>query len=112
MAEQSNTGIVLAILAAGVIIASVIVFTQNPLSTQPPDPFQEVKAVVAEELLDPTSATFRSLRKSSIGYCGEVNAKNRMGGYVGNRKFHTFKASSSDKWIVQYDEKMVSIFCK
>jgi hypothetical protein len=38
---------------------------------------------VKAELTDPESATFRNQK----GYCGEVNSKNRMGGYGGFIKF-------------------------
>lgn len=41
---------------------------------------------LANKLTDPVSAQVRKLRKSTIhagGICGEVNAKNRLGGYVG-----------------------------
>ena len=42
-------------------------------------------------LYDPDSAQFRNLRNVSKGQepiiCGEVNAKNRLGGYVGYRRF-------------------------
>lgn len=49
--------------------------------------------LVRNELNDPESAQFRSLRLYSEWtltesvLCGEVNAKNRMGGYVGYRHF-------------------------
>lgn len=40
-------------------------------------------------LLDPKSAEFRNLRVSHSDYvCGEVNSKNRMGGYVGFVRFY------------------------
>lgn len=39
---------------------------------------------VKESLFDPNSAEFRNDHVASDGtVCGEVNAKNRMGGYVG-----------------------------
>lgn len=49
------------------------------------------KESVASNLLDPSSAMFRNLQVKSFaeGYvlCGEVNAKNRYGGYVGFQPF-------------------------
>jgi hypothetical protein len=43
---------------------------------------------VKQKLIDPSSAEFRNVRPTSAwGICGEVNAKNRMGGYVGFRYF-------------------------
>jgi hypothetical protein len=52
----------------------------------------ELRAHVAAELSDPDSAQFRNERyfgdwTRSGDYCGEVNAKNRMGGYVGYQHF-------------------------
>lgn len=53
-------------------------------------------ARVEERLNDPASAQFRNLKyvgswlpSGESILCGEVNAKNRMGGYVGFRKFET-----------------------
>jgi hypothetical protein len=49
----------------------------------------KVKADILESLKDPDSATFRRITASADGgvICGEVNAKNSMGGYIGYRKF-------------------------
>lgn len=46
------------------------------------------KSAVARDLLDPESATFRDVTlfakpNGSTRVCGQVNAKNRFGGYVG-----------------------------
>lgn len=38
---------------------------------------------VTDSLIDPSSAQFRNQN----GNCGEVNAKNRMGGYIGFEKY-------------------------
>jgi hypothetical protein len=49
------------------------------------------KKEVAKDFLDPDSANFRGLfvLKDNTGssLCGEVNAKNKMGAYVGYRRF-------------------------
>jgi hypothetical protein len=53
---------------------------------------QEVQERVSTVLNDPDSALFRNVmhfEKSGAG-CGEVNAKNRMGGYVGYTFFVAF----------------------
>ncbi|MBV7542211.1 hypothetical protein [Acidovorax sp. sic0104] len=58
----------------------------------------KVKAMVADGLSDPDSAKFRRLFISEfeegkgtataiLSLCGEVNAKNKMGGYVGYHRF-------------------------
>ena len=48
-----------------------------------------LKERVKRTLIDPESVQFRELSLSVSGNCltGEVNAKNRMGGYVGFKKF-------------------------
>jgi hypothetical protein len=124
VAGQSNTTIVLAILVAAGIIAAAILFTQGGLlQRSESDPFQGVKAAVAKELLDPASAMFRDVRfdpisakahgkvsSSLLSYCGEVNAKNRMGGYVGYKKFYAAEEEPG-QWLIVYDEKLVSVMC-
>ena len=49
---------------------------------------------VKEQLFDPESAQFRNVhegveRKNGWIVCGEVNGKNRFGGYTGFKKFST-----------------------
>lgn len=58
---------------------------------------------VRERLYDPESAQFRGVRVVYAGYCGEVNAKNKMGGYVGFREFFAAPPPIGDGWIVQID---------
>lgn len=50
---------------------------------------------VAEELLDPESAKFRNVRIVGNAVCGEVNGKNKLGGYVGYQSFIYFLDSES-----------------
>jgi hypothetical protein len=56
------------------------------------------------DLFDPHSAQFRNLlyRKSSIDerWCGEINAKNRYGGYVGWKRFRVDIVGSGDPIIM------------
>ncbi len=48
----------------------------------------EIKEEVKALLIDPSSAEFKNISKFHNGnYCGEVNSKNRMGGYVGFKPF-------------------------
>lgn len=41
----------------------------------------QAEEAVRERLKDPTSAQFRNVRKEGDYVCGEVNAKNGLGGY-------------------------------
>lgn len=58
---------------------------------------------VKDRLIDPDSATFRNQK----GNCGEVNAKNKMGGYTGYSRYihdpkkdHTFVESDASTSII------------
>lgn len=52
-------------------------------------PIHTIQSVVKKPLLDPDSAQFSEVTfNRSTGYgCGFVNAKNKMGGYVGRKQF-------------------------
>src|SRR4051794_20206182 len=64
---------------------------------------------VAKFAIDPLSAQFRNIRvgkKEMRGlptFCGEVNAKNRFGGYVGFMPFAAWGVSTDIKSIVGED---------
>lgn len=50
------------------------------------------RSILSDTLFDADSAKFRNLRevedsKDGLVICGEVNAKNRMGAYIGFRRF-------------------------
>lgn len=51
---------------------------------------EQAKTLVVHDLLDPSSAQFRDLKfhERTGAVCGELNAKNRMGGYTGFRRFY------------------------
>lgn len=53
----------------------------------------EAKAYVARNLFDPGAAQFRNMfRPDMLHWCGEVNGKNKFGGYVGFRRFSVMAA--------------------
>jgi len=68
----------------GVLIVAACSNRSNP-------DIDEAKKAVEEVLLDPGSVTYRTIiTKKNDGYvtvCGEVNAKNSLGGYVGYKPF-------------------------
>lgn len=48
------------------------------------------KEVVKSRLYDPESARFKNIRQSKQGkevWCGEINSKNRLGGYIGFQRY-------------------------
>jgi hypothetical protein len=67
---------------------------------------ERAQKAVLKKLRDPESARFRNVR--SVGdqgvlgevICGEVNAKNAMGGYVGFRKFHYSEKVDGGKALI------------
>jgi hypothetical protein len=66
--------------------------TTAALATQSePDVVEATKQALANSLKDPGSAQFRNTRlvahPAGMVVCGEVNAKNSHGGYVGFRRF-------------------------
>lgn len=67
----------------------------------------EAKTAVKALLNDPESAQFSSLQpgKGKGDVCGLVNAKNRMGGYVGNTPFMYEKALVSATIVPATDEQ-------
>lgn len=85
-----NKNILLALMLASLLTACDKAADNNS-STSPSinDQMEEkAKKAIANNLKDPGSAQFRNIRESSPGIlCGEVNAKNAMGGYVGFKRF-------------------------
>ncbi|WP_282270036.1 hypothetical protein [Stenotrophomonas sp. PS02298] len=76
-----------------IVIALLSVSTSGIAAEQP-----EVRAgkeVVTRNFSDPLSAQFRNLSiargKEKVRLCGEVNAKNAFGAYVGFRRFATME---------------------
>ena len=59
------------------------------------------KRSLAEHMKDPDSVKFRNLITSESGsvLCGEVNAKNSYGGYVGFKRFYYFWSTSKPSSI-------------
>jgi hypothetical protein len=55
----------------------------------------EARERLADLLVDPSSAQVRRLVRNDGAICGEVNAKNRMGGYVGFKAFFAPKAGEA-----------------
>ena len=60
---------------------------------------EALKSIVLNHLTDPESAQFRKLKLLSgdKGLCGELNAKNKFGGYVG---FRAFAVGSNEKAVI------------
>lgn len=76
------------------------------------DAESDAEDLVRAQLTDPASATFRNVRSvrdeyGVVGVCGEVNAKNRMGGYVG---FVEFMAKQGEVVIRSRDDASLGAY--
>lgn len=91
--------IALAILAAGGLVAVAVLVSTGQISNWI-DPYSSAKSAVKEKLVDPASSQFKNVSNKSFTYCGEVNAKNSMGGYTGFKKFYAYQKRGGDKWHV------------
>lgn len=79
--------------------------------------FDDAKAVVSAGFKDPSSAQFRNLRTveltSAIAVCGEVNAKNSYGGYVGFVQFSKVnKLSWANIKNGSSSDRLVDVTCR
>lgn len=88
----------------------------------------EVKEAVKYDLIDPDSASFRNLKGKHMTFdsgttfvrvCGEVNGKNRMGGYTGFTPFHgefdksqKFSLKNIDRGSGDFTENVSYYLCK
>lgn len=80
---------------------------------------QHRKSVLAE-LKDPDSAKFRSekllnrdgLTVDGTTLCGEVNAKNEMGGYTGYKKFASASSRHAEIATTDIDLVALSAYCE
>lgn len=70
-----------------------------------------VKMFVSNSLKDPDSAKFRSVKVKWGNVCGEVNAKNSYGGYVGYRRFYAIDGTDLYMEESRFDESQWSTFC-
>lgn len=76
-------------IAFALLVISAPVAAQEYPRPLTEDDKTEIRTAVKRELLDPDSARFRWNPEmlEPEHYCGFVNAKNRMGGYVGFKAF-------------------------
>lgn len=83
-----------------VTIASVMILALTGCERLPWTDEAKAAEAVRQRLSDPASAQFRNLRRGKTAgtICGEVNSKNRLGGYVG---FLPFVASETEVIIAR-----------
>ncbi|MBC3934078.1 SCO family protein [Undibacterium sp. CY7W] len=71
---------------------------------------KEAKDFLISNLKDPESVQFRNEVFNEYGVCGEVNAKNSFGGYVGFKRFYSIKdpKTGSRTALIENDNLLVS----
>jgi hypothetical protein len=76
-----------------IVLVSYTLSSGAMAATRPLSPAERamIEHSIHAQLIDPDSALFRHnpLQLSSDQYCGMVNSKNRLGGYVGYKLFST-----------------------
>lgn len=70
-----------------------------------------VKTFVANSLKDPEAARFRGVKLKWENVCGEVNAKNGYGAYVGYRRFYAIDAVDVHMEGSRFSEEQWDRFC-
>jgi hypothetical protein len=96
--------------AIALIVLLALALTGGALWLITGGPHSKARQAVQARLKDPESAQFRNLRETSTGnVCGEVNARNEMGGYTG---FKQFIVSDSGGAIIEGGDISVSSLCK
>jgi hypothetical protein len=75
-------------VAVLVLLAIVGLFIGNEAYRKSKQKKQWIEQVVAD-FYDPSAAQFRNLKQNYQALCGEVNGKNKMGAYVGFKRFYS-----------------------
>lgn len=74
------------------VVAALALLAVPAVAQEPPDFVKNAKATLTKNFKDPDSAQYRGLFIAQEGsyywLCGEVNAKNSYGAYVGFRRFY------------------------
>src|SRR5690348_13960356 len=76
------------------------------------DGYSEDKKLVASSMKDPGSVQFRNLRRKNDQYnivCGEVNAKNSYGGYVGFVPFEIYTDADKRRVVRIHSDRTGSV---
>lgn len=88
------------LMLLGAIFAPMVLMSPAEAQTSAPPLPAEVnraKSALLNELVDPNSAQFQNVTFTRIGqaaiFCGQVNSRNRMGGYGGAQPFIIFGAN-------------------
>jgi len=101
-----------------IALISSLTATASPLSAQPKlgssstdaddkTLIQEGENAATHDLRDPDSAKFRDIRVRGDNVCGEINAKNGFGAYIGYRPFYAVHRKEGS-WLTAVSEDDLS----
>lgn len=101
------------ITTAAVTLLAAPALAASATSAKVPDSAKValVRAFVANSLKDPESARFRGVKVKWENVCGEVNAKNSYGGYVGYRRFYAIDSVDVHMEGDRFSEDQWDRFC-
>lgn len=100
------------LFAAQILFAQAIEVPKK--YTLSPEEIAAVKDVVGEKMSDPDSAKFRKIvagkfKDGVVQVCGEVNGKNKFGGYVGYIRFTaTFSKGDPAEFAGWYNDEIIA----
>jgi hypothetical protein len=99
-------------------LASSLLLVAAAANADDQQQIEQAKQIAVYELKDPDSAQFRNMDVRDTGkdfaVCGEINAKNSYGGYVGYRQFYVLLGAKSVV-IKRGDpimDRLVDLVCK
>lgn len=91
----------ISIVAAGALVAGALLYTSGTFDRFLAPPFEQA---LRDHFVDPESVQIRGAFEDGVRWCGEVNAKNRMGGYVGWSRFIALDQSlTSGGWRIMVE---------
>jgi hypothetical protein len=92
----------LSVVLGAIIVAAAVLYSSGSLTRALPE--AEHRAAVREQLVDPESARFRGERRHPLlnVHCGEVNGRNRMGGFAGWQGYTAFGPVGDLGWRVNF----------
>lgn len=96
------------------LIAGLLFLAAQAVTPQAPAPalLADARRAFNESLFDYPSARFREVRANQSVLCGNVNAKNQLGAYVGWRPFVFVRYDAQPGTLFVDDDIMIDTFCK
>ncbi|NNE79340.1 MAG: hypothetical protein HKN18_03615 [Silicimonas sp.] len=102
--------ITLAIILVGATVTGAILYSNGAFETGPEElPFE---SALQDKLVDPDYRMRNVREDSGFGFdpprffCGEINSKNRMGGFTGWQTFVAMDPHGKGNWQVTFEEEV------